>query len=197
MPAVVFKTISLWKISTRKAIVEVFTSCRAKFFEKQNTIDFLGVASRRIYTFVRGTLGVPFHKGLEDHPEPGNAINVSGSRKRTIGSNISIIYEALRNGQLHAPLMDCLSEAMTTRKPSSRVPDIPNGLANDVANKAPDISQTGLVADSEESYQVGSSKDDNKAVGELKRRHSIAIGDLKGRKRRFSLPLPQGLLLNL
>ncbi|KAL8650677.1 MAG: hypothetical protein Q9210_003689 [Variospora velana] len=117
-----------WKISARRTIAQTFATVRARFFEKPGTAAFLGLGSRTIYTYVRETLKVPLHRGLEDHPEPHNMFGADGSRKRTIGSNISTIYEALRSGEMHTPLMECLTDE------ESAVIDIsnadPNGLKN-------------------------------------------------------------------
>ena len=100
-----------WKIRAHLALVETYTTTRLRFFKDQDTADHLGQASRRIYLFLRKTLGVPFHQGLQDHPSPKEPVSADGSKKRTIGSWISIIYESLRSGQLHESIMDCLSEA--------------------------------------------------------------------------------------
>lgn len=116
MPLPTLATITQWKISSRKAIAETFSSVRARFFEKQDTPEFLGLGSRKIYTYVRDVLGIPLHQGLKDHPGPNDVFATDGSRKRTIGSNIAIIYEALRSGKLHEPLMDCLTDKIITTK---------------------------------------------------------------------------------
>ncbi|KAL8888565.1 MAG: hypothetical protein Q9192_006158 [Flavoplaca navasiana] len=100
-----------WKTKAHSLLVETYTTTRAEFFINQTTPDYLGNASKRIYLFVRTTLGVPFNKGLEDHPTPKSPIAANGSRKQTIGSWISIIYSSLRSGTMHGPLMECLAEA--------------------------------------------------------------------------------------
>ena len=100
-----------WKLRAHLALVETYSTTRSRFFEDQDTADHLGHASRRIYLFVRKTLGVPFHQGLHDHPSPKEPVSADGSKKRTIGSWISVLYESLRSGQLHESIMACLSEA--------------------------------------------------------------------------------------
>lgn len=86
------------------------TSTRTRFLQQQDTPVFLGRASRKMYLYVRQTLGVPLHQGLIDHPTPTAEFAANGSKKKSIGSWISVIYEALRSGRLHEPLMDCLIE---------------------------------------------------------------------------------------
>ncbi|KAL8810030.1 MAG: hypothetical protein Q9223_000868 [Gallowayella weberi] len=100
-----------WRSRANSLLVETYTSTRSTFFTHQSTPDHLGCASRRMYRFVRQTLGVPFHKGLEDQPMPNEPLAANGSRKQTIGSWISVIYESLGDGRLHEPLMECLAEA--------------------------------------------------------------------------------------
>ncbi|KAL8836977.1 MAG: hypothetical protein Q9176_005978 [Flavoplaca citrina] len=100
-----------WKTKAHSLLVETYTTIRAEFFINQTTPDYLGNASKRIYLFVRKTLGVPFNKGLEDHPTPKSPMAANGTRKQTIGSWISIIYSSLRSGTMHEPLMQCLAEA--------------------------------------------------------------------------------------
>ena len=101
-----FETIAKWKESTIDCLANTFVISRARFFKKQDTANYLGVATRKMYLYVRETLGVPFHKGLEDHPTPKDKV-----KKLTIGSWIAVIYEALRDGRLHKPLMEGLIEA--------------------------------------------------------------------------------------
>lgn len=76
------------------------------------TPKYLGQAARKMYCFVRGELGVPFHRGLVDSPEyRGPDEGQGGGReKRTIGSWISVVYEALRAGSLWKPVMDAVTE---------------------------------------------------------------------------------------
>ncbi|KAL8853693.1 MAG: hypothetical protein Q9221_001504 [Calogaya cf. arnoldii] len=103
--------IQTWKSKATALLIDTYTNIRADFFTNQITSNYLGNASKRIYLFVRKTLGVPFHKGLEDHPTPKEPMAADGSRKQTIGSWIGVIYGSLRNGEMHEPLMECLVEA--------------------------------------------------------------------------------------
>lgn len=132
-PLPVLATITQWKVLSRKAIADTFSSVRAGFFEKQDTPDYIGLGSRKVYTYVRHVLGVPLHQGLKDHPGPNDIFAIDGSRKQTIGSNIAIIYEALRSGKLHEPLMDCLTDETIATK-SSRAVNNTNGLEHNGSN---------------------------------------------------------------
>lgn len=109
-PTSIFSATKLWKKRALSSLARTFSSTRSRFFESQNTTDFLGSAARKMYVYVRQVLGVPFHKGLEDHPILTRMAHEDGEPKRTIGSWISIIYESLRGGELHAPVMEALLE---------------------------------------------------------------------------------------
>lgn len=110
----VFSAIKTWKSRALSSLAATFLSTRSHFFESQNTIDFLGNGTRKVYVYVRKVLRVPFHKGLEDDPTSTRIAHQEGNSKRTIGSWISVIYESLRSGDLHAPVMDALLETVST-----------------------------------------------------------------------------------
>jgi phenylalanine ammonia-lyase len=56
-----------------------------------------------VYSFIRKELGVPIHRGPADAPTVGD----TGDRKKlTIGSCVSIIYKALRDGRHYQPVTE-------------------------------------------------------------------------------------------
>ncbi|CAD0097899.1 unnamed protein product [Aureobasidium mustum] len=88
---------------------------RQDLFENHQTITpkFLGNAAKRMYNFVRGDLGVKLRRGLVEHPtqQPLLGVEVEEPRK-SIGSRISVIYEALRDGRGSAVLMAIAEESL-------------------------------------------------------------------------------------
>jgi phenylalanine ammonia-lyase len=89
--------------------------------KRQNLIDhhqettpkYLGSAAKRMYNFVRKDLGVKLHRGLIEHPTQPLPLDVEVDVPRiTIGSRISVIYEALRDGRGSAVLMACAEEGL-------------------------------------------------------------------------------------
>ncbi|KAI0521699.1 phenylalanine ammonia-lyase [Xylaria bambusicola] len=90
--------------------LDIYQTHREGFFENQTTPDYLGQGTKVLYTFVREHLGVPLHRGLVEHPladDPsGNVID--GRPKRTIGSWVSLIYEAVRDGSLYGAMFHYL-----------------------------------------------------------------------------------------
>ena len=96
---------------------ETYDMVRKSMFGEHSQITpaYLGLASKKMYSFVRGELGIPMHRGLVDGP----TFNDTGCRRKlTVGSWVSIIFEALKDGRLHGPLMECLRE----------VAEMPNGV---------------------------------------------------------------------
>lgn len=88
----------------------LFETLRQRTFSGEfNAEASLGAGSRPLYQFVRRELNVPFHCGVVEHPtideaEPG----VPRRARKTIGSWISIIYEAIRDGRIRGALSGVL-----------------------------------------------------------------------------------------
>ncbi|KAK8054722.1 hypothetical protein PG994_009789 [Apiospora phragmitis] len=76
---------------------------REAFFRAPGSAQYLGDGTRRGYQFVRDTLGVPFHRGIEEQPGPSDT-EMDRRPKKIIGTWLSIIYEAVRDGRLD----DCI-----------------------------------------------------------------------------------------
>lgn len=69
---------------------------RSDFMQEPTSERYIGEGSKALYLWVRKDLGIPMHHGLEDHPVPGE----DSVGKRTIGSQVSKIYKAVRDGEL-------------------------------------------------------------------------------------------------
>lgn len=77
------------------------------------TPRFLGKAARRMYSFIRSDLGIKLHRGLIEHPTQPLPPDVEIKEPRkTIGSRISVIHEALKDGRGSAVLMACAEESL-------------------------------------------------------------------------------------
>lgn len=97
------KNIQTLKNSLGKVVLETYIQHRDAFFKHQTTAQFLGQTTGRCYKLVRETLGVPFNRGLVEQPGISDT-ELDGRPKKIIGSWVSIIYEALRDGRL----IDCI-----------------------------------------------------------------------------------------
>lgn len=104
-------TIDAWETDFLHLLDQTYTSQRASFFHTQDTPSYLGHASKIMYAYVRQQLRVPFHQGLVEHPLPDDKAKglLDGRPKKTIGGWISVIYEALRAGDLHQQTMACVN----------------------------------------------------------------------------------------
>ncbi|KAJ6087297.1 hypothetical protein N7467_006211 [Penicillium canescens] len=91
-------------------ILDSYLVHRDAFLRKPTTSEYLGQGTKAIYLFVREKLGVPLHRGLIEHPVAGDKVGnkIDGRPKKTIGSWVSIIYEAVRDGSLYAEVFEFL-----------------------------------------------------------------------------------------
>ncbi|KAJ5827002.1 phenylalanine ammonia-lyase [Penicillium robsamsonii] len=98
-----------WKARALSVLVEAYQASLKRHVQQQHTEELLGIGSKLIYQTVRKDLRVPFHQGFIEHPTVDSTM-LNKREKKTIGGWISVIYEALRNGQLQRPLMLWMSE---------------------------------------------------------------------------------------
>lgn len=81
------------------------------------TAKSLGNATKRMYNFVRGNLGVELHRGLIEYPTQPISPGARTEEPRTnIGSRVSVIYEALRDGRGSAVLMAIAQESLREKQ---------------------------------------------------------------------------------
>ena len=86
---------------------------RDQFFKQPTTAQYLGQGSKRLYLFVRESLGVPMHRGLVEHPSPQDADGnmLDGRSKKTIGSWVSMAHEAVCDGRILDEVMRCVERS--------------------------------------------------------------------------------------
>ncbi|KAJ6125080.1 hypothetical protein N7471_012397 [Penicillium samsonianum] len=91
-------------------ILQSYVRHRDAFFQQPTTAEYLGQGTQAVYLFIREKLGVPLHRGLVEHPVAGDKQGniIDGRPKKTIGSWVSIIYEAVRDGSLYAEVFQFL-----------------------------------------------------------------------------------------
>ena len=90
---------------------------RDHFFKQPTTNQYLGQGPKRLYLFVRESLGVPMHRGLVEHPSPQDADGnmLDGRSKKTIRSWVSMVHKAVCNGRIHGEVMRCLEHSGTVK----------------------------------------------------------------------------------
>ena len=108
--------VTYWTEQTAKVSRAIFLTNRAAYLANPDATPYLGAASRKMYRFVRRELKVPFHRGLVDHPTVQTPQGDGSKVKKNTGSQISTIYEALRDERLMAPVMECVKLAVDGKK---------------------------------------------------------------------------------
>jgi len=99
----VLGSLERWTNQISSTLCTLFNTSRDSYLAQPDATPYLGAASKVMYRYVRGELGVPMHRGLVDHPGGGNG-------RKTIGSNVSAIYEEMRRGELYGVVVGCLRE---------------------------------------------------------------------------------------
>lgn len=112
-----------WQVRCSERLLDLFKLNRDDYFQSPDASKYLGMASRKIYHFIRHELKVPFHKGLVDYPSEANGL-------MTIGGYTSIIYEALRDGTLYSKLMGLVEEISIDGAESEAGDLKSNGVSN-------------------------------------------------------------------
>jgi len=112
--------IKIWTEFIAARSLKLFEVNRDEYLANPDATPFLGMASKKMYTFVRKDLKVPMHKGIVDHPSVAAAAAVGANgtagtpheEAKSIGSHVSTIHHALRTGYLMVPVMECVEEAL-------------------------------------------------------------------------------------
>ena len=104
-----------WRERCSVLALQTFRISRKAYSANPDPTGFLGAASDRIYRFVRRDLGVPFQTAHSKPPNPEATWMDPSLNSATIGSLVTTIYTAIRNGSLYVPVMACLREACTER----------------------------------------------------------------------------------
>ncbi|KAI1278958.1 phenylalanine ammonia-lyase [Xylaria sp. FL0933] len=118
--------LSNFRRTTLKTARETYMAMRARFNDAGglNAGAYLGLASKRLYQFVRHDLGVPFIgeellQGVDNIPSAGFyvAMGEMGAQVTvapSLGTYLTAVYEAIRSGGLYEVVIDCLKDARMT-----------------------------------------------------------------------------------
>ena len=104
--------VTIWRQHIESETIAIYQSVSQRFFAKSTTEQHIGVGTKALYHSIRYELCVPFHQGLDEHRDREDSA-ISGERKRgkkTVGGWISVIYQALLEGRLHAALYEYTEE---------------------------------------------------------------------------------------
>ena len=116
-------SLDTWNERCLESMLQTFHANLEFYSIHPDASPYLGKAGQRMYTFVRCTLAVPFLRAhhyrspdpernlLNIEDEEAFSIDVMDGDNVTVGSYLTSIYSAIRNGTLYVPVMECLREA--------------------------------------------------------------------------------------
>lgn len=95
-----------------------YSEAHARYLEHPDAKPTLGMAAKKLYSFVRDTLEVPFfgEKYIREaewgqQGDTSKATNTT-ARYQSMGAMISAVFDAIRNGSLHLVVLECFQEAL-------------------------------------------------------------------------------------
>lgn len=93
-----------WKSRVPCVLQKAYETTRAKFLANPTTTTYLCTTSQKLYKFVRESLQVPPHTGIDAHPTTDRE---KSNGKECIGSQVSKIYTALREERFRDLILSC------------------------------------------------------------------------------------------
>lgn len=100
-----------WHNDANALMKSVYSEVHTSFVEKPHTASLLGVGAKILYQAFREDLGVPFHLGFAEH-STAECSTLNDHDKETIGSWISIIYEAVHSARFYSPIIAMLKTCL-------------------------------------------------------------------------------------
>lgn len=91
----------------------------------------LGDGTSQVYTWVRSTLGIPIHCGIDDDPLYASQEGSPSKSKKTIGSWVTMVYESLRGD-----MMDMVMEGMDGERRAPRTEEQFEKICNEFEKKS-------------------------------------------------------------
>jgi phenylalanine ammonia-lyase len=114
-----FEAVETWTGALSEMVRSLYESTRQDMFERHREVTqtYLGHGTAELYNLVRKDLEIPFHRGLVDDPtyvlQEGETASLPAAQRKTIGSHISKVYEAITGGQAHAPVLAALKASLS------------------------------------------------------------------------------------
>ena len=105
-------TIKAWAKQVSDEALSLFLDIREKYACTPDATPFLAQASKRIYSYVRHDLHVPFLKRERTTGPKAGPFDEAPGCKGTTGVMMTKIYDAIRSGELYTPVMECLRESI-------------------------------------------------------------------------------------
>ncbi|KAL8643142.1 MAG: hypothetical protein Q9226_008428 [Calogaya cf. arnoldii] len=105
--AVLMKALKEWSERLPTLASETSQATLVSYSVHPDATEYLGKASRRMYSFVRFQLKIPFETAVREN----RGIDSMDRDNRNLGALVSEIYSAIQKGVIYPPVMDCLREA--------------------------------------------------------------------------------------
>ncbi|CAI6337514.1 unnamed protein product [Periconia digitata] len=98
-----------WHSDCVQEISQVYQSVRNRYLAAPDATPILGKATKRMYSFVRNVLEIPFvgPDYLANAEWDDGTSHSDNYKYRSMGAMISAVYEAMRNGALYSVVVDC------------------------------------------------------------------------------------------
>jgi len=110
-------TLQYWTTEATNLSIKSYHANRDTYFSNPNATPFLGTAAKKMYSFVRNTLEIPFIRNEtistpeSEYEDDIYSFDVRKNRKGiTIGDVITEVYRAQRSGSLYSIVIECLKE---------------------------------------------------------------------------------------
>ncbi|KAF2636892.1 phenylalanine ammonia-lyase-like protein [Massarina eburnea CBS 473.64] len=119
--------VQLWHTDCVNEVSQVYQLVRARYLAAPDATPVLGQATKKIYSFVRKTLEVPFvgSEYLEQAEWDDGTSHSNNYKYRSMGAMISAVYEAMRNGALYSVVVPhSLLQLVSTRPRGVWIPFI-------------------------------------------------------------------------
>lgn len=106
-----------WQKDCLGEACRLYKEVHAVYLEKPDAKPILGMAAKKLYSYVRDKLEVPFFgeqyiRAAEWAQQDENLKDTNSRAKyRSMGAMISAVFDAIRNGSLHLVVLECFEEA--------------------------------------------------------------------------------------
>ena len=107
IPHSILVSLNMWKMKSENVLIDSYNESKTKFLEAHTTEAYLSSTTKIMYSSIRKDLGIPLHLGVEDHPALINEAE-NQCHKKTIGSHIGTIFQAICSGKIMEHVMDTI-----------------------------------------------------------------------------------------
>ena len=108
--AILVSAIRQWTQRCSALALKSYRTTWASYTIRPDASQYVGSASKRMYTFIRSELGIPFQS---KSTTSDCKATLDGRGTASVGVLVSKIHAAIQNGEMFVPVMECLRAAET------------------------------------------------------------------------------------